>query len=107
MEQQQGAAMAKAPSPTAAAPAPASLRNLPPVTPLTAPTEFRDEPITTGLPVGPGAGPESLMLPRNEDADSDVTRLRSYLPALEAAALRPDSSQAFRNYVRVLRANLL
>jgi len=104
MEQQQGAPLAAAPKPSAPS---MSLRNLPPVTPLTAPTEFPDEPITSGLPVGPGAGPESLALPRSEDGSADLDRLRSYLPALEAAALSPDSSQAFRNYVRVLRANLL
>lgn len=105
MEQQQGAPLAAAPKPTAAPSMP--LRNLPPVTPLTAPTELPDEPITSGLAVGPGAGPESLALPRSEDGSADLDRLRSYLPALEAAALSPDSSQAFRNYVRVLRANLL
>jgi hypothetical protein len=31
----------------------------------------------------------------------------SYLPALEALAQSPASSQSFRNYVRLLRANLL
>lgn len=34
--------------------------NLPPITPLTAPTERPNEPLTTGLPFGPGAGPEVL-----------------------------------------------
>lgn len=104
MAQQQGAPIAKAPSPTAAAP---RLRNLPQVTPLTAPTSNPNEPITTGIPMGPGAGPEALMLPKNEDTQVDRQRLMTYLPALEAAALNPNSSQAFRNYVRVLRAELL
>lgn len=104
MAQQQGAPIAKAPSPTAAAP---QMRNLPPVTTLTAPTMNPQEPVTTGIPVGPGAGPEALTLPKNEDTDIDRQRLMSYLPALENAALSPNSSQAFRNYVRVLRTNLL
>jgi hypothetical protein len=104
MEQQQGAPIAKAPSPTARAP---MMANLPPVTPITAPSTNPEEPVTTGIPVGPGAGPEALTLPKNEDTDVDRQRLMSYLPALEAAALNPNSSQAFRNYVRLLRANLL
>jgi hypothetical protein len=104
MEQQQSAPLAAAPSPTARAP---MMANLPPVTPITAPTTNPEEPVTTGIPVGPGAGPEALTLPKNEDTDVDRQRLMSYLPALEAAALNPNSSQAFRNYVRLLRANLL
>ena len=32
------------------------------VTPLFAPTQRPDEPITTGIAVGPGAGPEALMM---------------------------------------------
>jgi hypothetical protein len=104
MEQQQGAPLAATP---AAPKTPITLGNLPPVTPITAPTQYPEEPVTTGLPVGPGAGPEALLMPQSQDADTDVQRLMSYLPALEAASLRPESSQAFRNYVRVLRAQLL
>lgn len=104
MEQQQGAPMAKAPSPTAMAP---QTRNLPQVTSLTAPSQLPNEPVTTGISMGPGAGPEALTLPKSEDTTVDRQRLMTYLPALEAAALNPNSSQAFRNYVRVLRAELL
>jgi hypothetical protein len=103
-QQQAGAPMAKAPSPTAAAPSMAS--NLPQVTPINAPSERPDEPVTTGIAMGPGAGPEALTLPGAGDTNEDKQRLLSYLPALEVAAQSPNSSQAFRNYVRVLRANL-
>ena len=103
-EQQAGASMAQAPSPTAAAPSMAS--NLPQVTSITAPTERPQEPVTTGIAMGPGAGPEALTLPGAGDSNEDKQRLLSYLPALEVAAQSPNSSQAFRNYVRVLRANL-
>ena len=103
-QQQSGAPMAKAPSPTAAAPSMAS--NLPQVTPITAPTERPTEPVTTGIAMGPGAGPEALTLPGAGDSNEDKQRLLSYLPALEVAAQSPNSSQAFRNYVRVLRASL-
>jgi hypothetical protein len=78
-----------------------------PVTPLFAPTQRPDEPITAGIPMGAGPGPEVLGINTNQDTESDRARLISYLPALEAAASDPNSSQAFRNYVRMVRANLL
>ena len=79
-----------------------------PVTPLFAPTQRPEEPITTGIPVGAGAGPEILgMNQPTMDTDVDKQRLISYIPALEALAQSPSSTQAFRNYVRILRANLL
>jgi hypothetical protein len=104
MAQQAAAPMAAAPKTTISSP---QISNLPQVTPLTAPSERPDEPVTTGIAMGPGAGPEAVTLPSNQDNDQDRQRLMSYLPALEAVALSPNSSQAFRNYVRVLRASLL
>ncbi len=77
------------------------------VTPLYAPTERPDEPITSGIAMGPGAGPEILGINNNLDTQEDKDRMISYLPALEVVAASPNSSQAFRNYVRQLRANLL
>ena len=78
-----------------------------PITPLFAPSQRPDEPITAGIAMGAGPGPEVLGINNNQDTEQDRIRLISYLPALEAAAADPNSSQAFRNYVRVLRANLL
>ena len=79
-----------------------------PVTPLFAPTQLPDEPITSGIPMGAGPGPEVLGINApSADTDADRQRLLSYLPALEAIAQSPTSSQSFRNYVRLLRANLL
>ena len=78
-----------------------------PVTPLFAPSQRPDEPITTGIPMGDGAGPEILGINNNVDTLEDKERMVSYLPALETLAASPNSSQAFRNYVRQLRANLL
>lgn len=104
-EQQASAPMAASSTPSFTPTNP--VRNLPQATPLTAPTQRPDEPVTAGSPTGPGAGTEALMLPSEQDTDSDRARLISYLPALEAAAQSPNSTQAFRNYVRVLRANLL
>jgi hypothetical protein len=104
MQQQSSAPMASAPTSTPSTP---QVSNLPNVTQLTAPTERPEEPVTTGAALGPGAGPEALQLPSQEDNSEDRARLLSYLPAFEAAALSPNSSQAFRNYVRVLRAEFL
>ena len=78
-----------------------------PVTPLFAPTQRPDEPVTAGIAMGAGPGPEVLGINNNQDTEQDRIRLISYLPALEVAAADPNSSQAFRNYVRMLRANLL
>ena len=86
--------------------APAAAAPQTPVTPLFAPSSRPNEPVTHGAPVGAGAGPEALMMNQSVDTDSDKARMLSYLPALESAALSPTASQAFRNYVRVLRANL-
>ena len=103
-EQMAGAPLAKA---MPAVSGGRATRVLPPVTEITAPTTNPDEPITTGVAIGKGAGPEALKLPQNSDTDVDKARLISYLPALEVAANQPNSSQAFRNYVRLLKANLL
>jgi len=77
------------------------------VTPLYAPSSRLDEPITAGIAMGDGPGPEVLGINNNLDTQEDKDRMLSYLPALEVVAASPNSSQAFRNYVRQLRANLL
>ena len=80
--------------------------NATPVTTITAPTEQKDVPVTDGAQIGKGAGMEALNLPKNTDSNEDVQRLRSYLPALEVAAAQPNASQAFKNYVRLVKANI-
>jgi hypothetical protein len=58
--------------------------------------------------MGAGPGPEALgMNQPSVDTDADRQRMLSYIPALETIAQSPSSSQSFRNYVRLLRANLL
>jgi hypothetical protein len=79
-----------------------------PITPLYAPTQRPEEPVTAGIAMGAGPGPEVLGINQpSADTDADRQRMLSYLPALEALAQSPASSQSFRNYVRLLRANLL
>jgi hypothetical protein len=65
----------------------------PPLPPLGAPTALPNQPLTHGLPVGPGAGPEALTplgpptttadllqrLAQHPDASPDVAFLASYV----------------------------
>lgn len=44
----------------------------PNILPLTAPSERPNEPLTHGLPSGPGAGPEALAVPPRPSRTSDV-----------------------------------
>jgi len=58
---QQAAPMAARPKPARpTTPMPTAV----PITPLGAPTQRPDEPLTTGNPFGPGAGPEVLSTPQ-------------------------------------------
>lgn len=69
------------------------------------PTAWPDEPVTAGVPIGPGPGPEAL--PPNlapPPPISDLERMRPYLPTLELMASQPNASPSFRNWVRRLRA---
>ena len=43
-----------------------------PVTPLFAPTERPDEPITNGIDIGPGAGSSALMMAKSNEKLSDT-----------------------------------
>jgi hypothetical protein len=64
---------------------------MPPIVPLTSPTERVNEPITTGMDFGPGAGSEALNLPRERslseilasmidvDPTGDVQELYNYV----------------------------
>jgi hypothetical protein len=65
------------------------------VTPMFAPTDRPNEPVTAGLPYGPGAGPAAP--PR-----MDLAYMKRYLPLLHVAAQSPDTPQnvvAFVNYL--------
>ena len=101
MEQQTAAPMSKG-SPMPSAP----MASLPPVTPLDAPTQNPNEPVTHGAPVGPGAGTEALAQPPQVPNDPDMDMVRSYFPMIEAWAMQPDSSQGTKDYVNYLRTLL-
>ena len=104
-EQRKGAPLAST-SPSQATQAGTEVPILPQVTPINAPTEQPDVPVMDGAPIGSGRGMDALTLPSAQDSTADMARLKAYLPALEAAAALPNSSEAYRNYVRLVRANL-
>lgn len=67
---QQGAPMAAQPKPIA--PLPPARAALPPIVPLTAPTQRPDEPPEFGMSFGPGPGPEALGMRQESRKLSDI-----------------------------------
>jgi len=96
MEQQQGAPMAGNPAPAPRVQAPAQ-----PLTPLFAPTERPNEPVTAGMGFGPGSNVSPIVADR-----SKVTVVGKYLPELEMLAAEEDAPNSFRAFVRAVKANL-
>jgi len=76
--------------------------------PLDAPTQYPDEPVTTGITAGPGAGPEVLASPAAVAAqnDEDAARLAALLPIYARIAESPNASNAMRNFYRYLRSQV-
>lgn len=73
-------------------PAPESLPN------LTDPTRRPGEPITSGLPIGPGDGPPM----GNQQADMEM--LRQFLPLIEPVLNAPDTPDSVRMLYRYIRS---
>lgn len=89
----------------AVAAAPTGGPDLSNITPFGAPTQNPNEPITAGMPTGPGAG--STMAPQQPTLSAqDAERLRNYIPTLVLLASREDASPATKQFVRQLRAEL-
>ena len=102
-EQAASAPMAKAPQPRpASASKMMSASPLPPVIPITAETMDVNDPITNGVPVGPGAN-SIPGLPSGPTQDPDINMIRDYYPMLEFWASQPGTSQATKDYVQYLR----
>lgn len=110
LEDQQGvtrdvAAMqaARRPDPAATLQA-ATAYTMPTLTPLGAPSERPGEPVTTGLSIGAGAGPEALGQFAPGGPDPDLIMLLRHLPVLELVS--SGSSVASRNLIRRLRGSI-
>jgi hypothetical protein len=76
------------------------------LTQLDAPTERPDEPMTTGIDMGDGAGSEVMYSNESTLNAEDRQRMVQALPTLVILAESPSASNAFRNYVRYLRGVL-
>jgi hypothetical protein len=59
-----------------------------PTTPLDAPTARPDEPLTAGLPVGPGAGAEANPFSQVGSADDAIMAIRAAFQAYPSEELR-------------------
>jgi hypothetical protein len=75
-------------------------------TPLFAPTERPDEPITAGAPFGPGPGPAPEPVPGPGVAPKHLEVMARYLPAMREVAAGPEAPTRFRALVRYLEGNL-
>lgn len=77
-------------------------------TSLYAPTQRPDEPITTGVGIGPGAGPEVLgmMQQPTEDDTQFRAQIMEYLPVLSYVSQLPSASPETRKAIRQLRDSL-
>lgn len=100
---QAAAPMAAAPGPQGGQ-LPIQPADLSQVTPLDAPTARPDEPVTAGAAAGPGPGMDALGL--GSQNDPGMQYLRQSLPALELMANMPIASDAFRQFVRRVRAGM-
>jgi hypothetical protein len=70
---------------------------------LTDPTQYPDQPIESGLPMGPGAGPEALM---NRDPRAMETQaLKKWLPLLNIIGDDPETPDSVRTLVRWIRSS--
>ena len=83
MQQQMSAPMAGSPAP--------QVPELPPITPLSVPTQRPDEHIATGMPFGPGVGPEALNLPAAGSVQYQNAR-----DAIQSLANDPDAGPAIK-----------
>jgi hypothetical protein len=72
---------------------------------LDQPTEYPQEPVTAGMPIGPGPGPESVPAPMIP-ATIDDAAMAKVLPMLETLADQPNASNQTRNFVRMMRGAL-
>ena len=94
-EAQSGAPMAGNQMPTQS-PVMTSAPPSPPVAGLFDPTQRPGEPVTAGLPVGPGETPAPQMA-------GTYDMIMKYMPALELMASQEDAPEAFKSLVKYVK----
>ena len=77
-----------------------------PVTSLYAPTERPNEPITTGIDPGDGAGSSALMINQPDDYTNFNANIESYIPVLSYISGLENTSPETRRAIRQLRDSL-
>ena len=86
-------------------PTPASAMGQP-VTPLYAPSERPDEPVTAGIDQGAGVGSDALMVNQPADYTNFNANIQSYTPVLSYIASLQNTSPETRRAIRQLRDSL-
>jgi len=76
-----------------------------PITELYAPTQRPEEPATTGIDMGAGAGSEVLAL-RKPDETNFISAISAYKPVLKFIADQPNTSPETKQIIRQLWDNL-
>ena len=66
---------------------------------LSTPTAYPDRPVTTGLPIGPGAGPT------RDTRAAETQALKRYLPMLEPYLDRPETPDSVRMLFKYIRGS--
>jgi len=95
---QSGAPLAKSPG---SMPASEVMPKLAPVTPLYAETQLPNEPVTTGIDMGAGAGSEAMQM-RKEDDTNFRAAIQAAKPVLAYVVDLPDTSPETRAIIKQL-----
>jgi hypothetical protein len=66
---------------------------------LSTDTQYPSEPVTAGLPIGPGPGPQ------RDNRAEETQRLKMYLPMIEPYINRPDTPDSVRMLFRYIRGS--
>jgi len=73
-------------------------------TPLGAPSERPDEPVTAGAALGDGPGVDSLNLPSQEDGAASLKKYGPMLPVWIRVAESSQGTQELRDLIRAVIA---
>lgn len=75
------------------------------ITPLFAPSQRPDEPVTSGIDMGPGVGSEALAMRKDDDTNFRAA-IAAYKPVLNFISDQPNTSPETRAAIRQLWDNL-
>lgn len=104
-QDERGAPMSQTPSPSASPQIPVNPM-AGAVVPFSQPTQNPTEPVTSGVPIGAGPGPEALGISPQQVVAGDADKVSKYLPVLDMVANMPDSLPGSRLMVNLIRANM-